>query len=195
MSGDPAKPGGNGDTERRSALEDSFFSRPRAELRERLRAAERARTQQMEGLAEVSGIGDPDVLERLTLLDIRGETLAALTLYPLVAVAWADGSVDRYERETVLRGARECGIHPDSVSYELLADWLEHPPDDLLLAAWKAYVAELSTKVSDSFRDTFEHEILARARAVANASGGFLALDKTSGSEQKVLDTLTSAFR
>ena len=80
MSGDPAKPGGDGDTERRSALEDSFFSRPRAELRERLRAAERARTQQMEGLAEVSGIGDPAVLERLTLLDIRGETLAALTL-------------------------------------------------------------------------------------------------------------------
>ena len=101
MSGDPAKPGGDGDTERRSALEDSFFSRPRAELRERLRAAERARTQQMEGLAEVSGIGDPAVLERLTLLDIRGETLAALTLQGMGIdrVAHIAGGMERWQAD------------------------------------------------------------------------------------------------
>ena len=42
-------------------LEDSFFGKPRAELRERLRKAERTRTRQMETLAEVSGI-DPRLM-------------------------------------------------------------------------------------------------------------------------------------
>ena len=175
-------------------LEDSFFASPRAGLRKRLREAEHTRTHQMETLAEVSGIEDVEVLEKLVVLGVRSETLAALTLYPLVAVAWADGKVDRHERETVLRGAAECGVAPGSVSHQLLADWLEEHPAAVLLDAWKALVAELSRQVTAEWRLVFARELLARAQAVAEASGGFLALEKTSGSEQRVLDELRAAF-
>jgi tellurite resistance protein len=176
-------------------LEESFFGKPRAELRERLRKAERTRTRQMETLAEVSGIEDVEVLEKLVLLGIRSETLAALTLYPLVAVAWADGKVDRHEREAVLRGARECSVAPGSVSYDLLAGWLEERPDAVLLRAWQGLVRELAGQVDAEWRLVFARELLARAHAVAEASGGFLALEKTSADEQTVLDRLRDAFQ
>lgn len=179
----------------RQSFEDSFFATPRAGLREKLREAEANRTAQMETLAEVSGITDVPLLEKLVVLGIGSETLAALTLYPLVAVAWADGKVDRHERGTVLKAAEECGLTRASVSHELLADWLEHEPDALLLTAWKGFVAELSGQLTVEWRTIFEREILARARAVANASGGFLALDKTSGVEERVLNELMEAFR
>jgi hypothetical protein len=175
-------------------LGDSFFGKPRAELLERLREAEHTRTEQMETLAEVSGIDDIAVLEKLVLLGIRSETLAALTLYPLVAVAWADGKVDRHERETVLRGANDCGVAPGSVSYDLLAGWLEERPDAVLLAAWEGLVGELTGQVDAEWRVVFARELLGRARAVAEASGGFLALEKTSADEQSVLDRLRKAF-
>ena len=186
------------DTDERSSrhrdLDDSFFGRPRAELLERLREAEHTRTQQMETLAEVSGIEDVEVLEKLVLLGIRSETLAALTLYPLVAVAWADGKVDRHEREAVLRGAEDCGVAPGSVSYGLLAAWLEERPDALLLRAWQGLVHELAGQVDAEWRAVFARELLGRAQAVAEASGGFLALEKTSPDEQTVLDRLRTAF-
>jgi tellurite resistance protein len=175
-------------------LDDSFFRKPRAELLERLRGAERTRTQQMETLAEVSGIDDVGVLEKLVLLGIRSETLAALTLYPLVAVAWADGKVDRREREAVLRGAAECGVEPGSVSHDLLAGWLEERPDSVLLSAWQGLVGELARQVDAEWRVVFARELLGRAQAVAEASGGFLALEKTSADEQSVMDRLRSAF-
>jgi tellurite resistance protein len=175
-------------------LEASFFGDAHDDLRERLRAAERTRTEQMASLAAVSGIDDVAVLEKLVILGVRGETLAALTLYPLVAVAWADGKVDRREREAVLRGAQECGVEADSVSHGLLCSWLEQRPDAVLLAAWRSLVHEICRQVDPDWRSTFERELLSRAHAVADASGGFLALEKTSSAEQRVLDTLRRAF-
>jgi hypothetical protein len=175
-------------------LEDSFFSGARSGLRERLKEVERTRVEQMESLAEISGIEDVEVLEKLVVLGLGHEALAALTLYPLVAVAWADGKVDSRERETALAAAIECGLERDGVSYHLLEDWLEHAPDALLLRAWQGFVRELAQQMTPEWRATFEHELLRRSRAVANASGEFLALDKTSKSEQRVLDGLRSSF-
>jgi hypothetical protein len=48
--------------------------------------------------------------------------------------------------------------------------------------------------VTPEWRVVFAREFLARAHAVADASGGFLALDKTSGVEQQLLDELRGAF-
>jgi len=185
------------DSDHRRGLENGFFDSPaRHELRERIREAERERSEQMAGLAEASGIASVAMLERLVLMGVSCESLAALTLYPLVAVAWADGRIDRHERETVLAAAAHCGLKSDSTDYRLLVDWLEHaPPDELLRAAWKGLVSELCAEMDDAARAAFQEEILGRTRAVANASGGFLALDKTSSSEQRVLDDLVTAFR
>lgn len=183
-----------GNDDQAGKLEDKFFRDPRADLRERLREAERDRTRQMETLAEVSGIEDVEVLEKLVVLGIRSETLAALTLYPLVAVAWADGHVDRHERDAVLRGAEECGLAPGSVGYDLISSWLTERPDAVLLGAWRGFAAGLARRVTPEWRVVFARELLARAHAVADASGGFLALEKTSSAERRVLEELRGAF-
>ena len=184
---------GNHEDER-STLEDCFFADPRTGLRERLREAGENRTRQMESLAEVSGIEDVEVLEKLVLLGIQSETLAALTLYPLVAVAWADGTVDRHERDAVLRSATECGIAAGSVAHDLIASWLEEQPGSLLRQTWQEYTRQLAARVSPEWRVVFGRELLARAHAVADASGGFLALDKTSSVERQALDELRAVF-
>jgi hypothetical protein len=48
--------------------------------------------------------------------------------------------------------------------------------------------------MGDDQRADFRSEILARTRAVASATGGFLGLGKISRVEQKVLDELFAAF-
>ena len=179
----------------RRELEEGFFSPVRRELRTRIRDAERSRSERMFALADASGITNVSMLEKLVAFGVGSEALAALTLYPLIAVAWADGRVDRGERQTALAASEECGLKPDSHSYRLLVEWLDHaPPDRLLREAWVSVVGELCAEMGDDQREDFRGEILARTRAVANATGGFLGLGKISRVEQQVLDELFAAF-
>ena len=69
-------------------------------LREKLEAEQRQKT-----LARSTGITEESVLQELDSLEISGEHLIALSLYPLVYVAWADDDVDERERDAVLSAA------------------------------------------------------------------------------------------
>ena len=90
----------------------------------------------------------------LLALEIDSETLAALTLIPLVEVAWADGSIAQQERDAILEAAASVGITPESESYFLLGNWLKKAPPAGLLEAWESYVAALSeTLTPDARRD------------------------------------------
>src|SRR5918995_1141236 len=83
--------------DRGRSLEDEFFRREDARLKEKLReTAEREGAR--EALARAAGIKNPEIVERLIGLNIRPETVTALSLVPLVEVAWADGSLDDNER-------------------------------------------------------------------------------------------------
>ena len=121
------------------ALEEAFFARENEALRRRLREMDETKRAK-EALAAASGITDDAVLERLAALDISSETLAALSLIPLVAVAWADGSIDDKERAGVFSRAAEAGVGKGDVSHELFERWLTEPPPPALVAAWKDYV-------------------------------------------------------
>ncbi|MCJ2048106.1 hypothetical protein MKK58_26725 [Methylobacterium sp. J-078] len=94
------------------ALEDLFFAREEAASRRRdggLLDAQRLR----ETFAEASGITDDTLLRRLTNLGIGPDTLAALMLVPVVAVAWADGKMDDEERGSVLAAAADARLDVD----------------------------------------------------------------------------------
>src|ERR687891_288917 len=79
--------------DRRKALEEEFFAKQNQQLLRQLRETTAVRTQK-EALAAALGITDDDVLEHLMALGLSSETLAALSLVPLVEVAWAEGRVD-----------------------------------------------------------------------------------------------------
>jgi hypothetical protein len=179
---------------RKREIEDKFFAERDQELLRALRekAAHRERKQ---ALAEASGIADEELLDQLQQLDIGAETLAALSLVPLVAVAWADGSIDAKERDAVLSAAKEKGIGPEHPAHPLLQRWLEQPPDPALLTTWKEYVAVLSETLSEPAHETLKQDLLGRARSVAEAAGGLLGFGNcVSKSEQAVLDDLEQAF-
>ena len=179
--------------ERKKALEEQFFARQEKELRERVRR-EQATKARREALAEASGIRDEAVLDRLAALNLDSESVAALSLVPLVEVAWADRTLHENEREAVLRAAREAGVTPDTAAWVLLESWLETPPDAALLTAWEGYVEALVAGLDEGERQTLRHELLDRARTVAESAGGFLGVGKVSEAETAMLARLERAF-
>lgn len=180
--------------DRRKALEDAFFAKQDAELRRKLQEAESARMMK-EALRAASGITDDAVLDQLIALGIHSETVAALALIPLVEVAWADGSIDARERQAILSAAQGTGLAEHDTSYQLLESWVTNRPAPTLLSAWKSYVGALAASLSAEAKDALRQDLLGRARAVAEAAGGFLGLgNKVSPAEHAKLTELEQAF-
>jgi hypothetical protein len=180
--------------DRRKALEEEFFAKQNQQLLRQLRET-KATEAQKEALAAVSGITDAAVLEQLVALDVSSETLAALSLVPLVEVAWADGRLDAKEQSALLAAAEQGGLSKDNPSYQLFEAWLRERPSPKLLATWKAYVAILSSALDVPAKQALKQDLLGRARSVAEAAGGFLGLGKRiSSAEQAVLTELEQAF-
>ncbi len=180
--------------DREKALEESFFAKQNEKLLEAMRKKEEQARSQDE-LAKASGIADAEVLGKLVELEIGAETWAAVSLVPLVEVAWADGRIDEKERRAVLAAAEANGIAVDTPSYELLQGWLGRRPDGRLLQAWGEYMVALRSKLSPAEIHALRDEVIGRARAVAEAAGGFLGLgNKVSAEEEVVLQQLAKAF-
>jgi len=159
-------------------------------FRERLDQLERRQQ-----LVHVSGIRDEAVLDRLLGLGITAESLAALGLVPLFAVAWADGEVAVKERERIVAMAQAAGIEPHNGRYALLEYWLKRRPASEMVAAWRDYIKQLRDRMSAEDLETLRREILERAGEVARASGGVLGFgERVSPAEQAVLAQLEQAF-
>jgi hypothetical protein len=180
--------------DRGRSLEDEFFRREDQRLLARLNELKATETTRA-ALAKASGITEPVVLDALLGLGIRAETVAALSVVPLVEVAWADGSLDAKERGAILEGARQSGIAPGSTAYALLEPWLERRPDPKLLTAWVQLVRDIRDRLGSEEAGRLKTSLLVQARAVASASGGILGLGaKVSSAEAAMLGRLESAF-
>jgi len=181
--------------ERRRALEEEFFRKENERLRERLREQAEREGLKRE-LREVSGIEDEAVLERLVELGVGAETVAALSLVPLVEVAWADGRLDRREKDAVLDAAREAGIDQSHPCHDLLAAWLAQRPEPRMLEAWSTYVEGLAPQLGPEGMAQLRERLLRRARGVAEAAGRLLGLgNPVSPEEEKVLGLLERTLR
>lgn len=180
--------------ERERSLEEQFFARQSEELKRRLREAHE-KDKMREELRRIAVVTDEQTIDRMIELGISVDTWAAISLVPLVEVAWANGTVDVKERTAVMRAAEANGVVPASPAHQILDKWLEHRPDARLLKAWGEYIVDLCVALTPEEKRGLRDELLARARAVAEASGGFLGLgNKVSPEEQVVLDALAKAF-
>ena len=177
--------------DRRKALEESFFAKESDKLRKALQDKGEAKDKK-EALSAASGITDDAVLEKLIALDIRSDTLAALSLVPLVEVAWADGTMDDNERSAILSAAKDAGLSAESRA--LLDGWLVTKPSYKALLAWKDYVGALASAMDTATKDKLKQDLLGRARIVAESAGGFLGVGKISSEEEEKLKELAHAF-
>lgn len=157
--------------ERRVALEGAFFDQQSNELVRRMRAADPNRPEK-DKLAEVSGLHDEVLLSRLVGLGVKDSTFAALSLVPLIIVAWADGVVTDKGRAAILGAAADAGLKPASPGHELLSGWLTQPPPPGLMATWTDYVRALGPEA----RAVLRRQVMDRATKVAEAAGGMLGL-------------------
>ena len=163
--------------DRRKALEDAFFRERDQVLLEKLRM-ELETVEEHRNLAHVSGILDDKVLANLVKAGVRAETLTAVTLIPLVEVAWADGTVSDDEREAVLKAAAENGVNEGSASCELLGQWLKDRPDVRIIGTWKEYVSALAKAMPADAMLVLRERLIGRMKRVAEASRGFLGLGR-----------------
>jgi hypothetical protein len=177
------------------SLEDAFFAKKDAELLEKLRKEGRQK-ERRKALREALPKADDALLDHLLEIGLGPETVLALVLVPLLAVAWADGQVEPGERAALLKAAEERGVAPGSPAHRLLEGWLERRPGPQLLEAWKRYVPVLRDSLEEAERGAMRARIIELARGVAEAAGGFLGLgSKTSPAERAVLDEIEQSLR
>lgn len=180
--------------ERGRALENQFYEK---ENQEKLAAMKQKLDAQRskEELRKASGMSDDAVLDKLVALGLRANTIAALSLVPLIQVAWADGSIQDNERTAILQGAHGKGLEEGSDGYELLQAWLKRRPDDQLFSTWEAYIKALASQLNDEQNRLLRNQIVGFAKMVAAAAGGILGFGKVSSSEEKVLQQIEAAFQ
>ena len=147
-----------------------------------------------DALSDACGIKNSEVLDRLVNANISPETITALTLIPLIAVAWADGEMDPKEIDAIRQATESAGIEPDSVCRQLLDAWLAEPPGPELVEAWKGYIRSLVASASTPAVQAVRDDVLENARRVAAAAGGILGIGSIAKSEQAVIDDLASVF-
>ncbi len=184
---------GSGFESRRRALENEFFRRVDERLAAELRA-KMTEEEQRATLANVCGVKDPQVIDALIKSKINAETLAALTMVPLVRVAWADRQMDPKEKAAILKAADESRCPAGSPGHILLESWLNAPPSAALFDTWKEFVRELKQTAKPSHFEALHAGVVRNARDVARAAGGLLGFHAVSDKEEAVLAEIEQAF-
>lgn len=180
--------------ERGRSLEEGYFRTQDSQLVDKLRSVFEAKLAK-EQLTKATGVTNPEVLDRMIALNVRGEMAIAFKLFPLVEIAWADGSFDASESEAVINAAMKFGLASDSPAMGRLKEWLKRGPTPEGRAVWHMYAAELRKTLTPKELQEFRDNLLKHARAVAEASGGVLGLFFTeSHSEKKVLTDIKKAL-
>ena len=176
-----------------TALENSFFAKENARLLEKLKKKD-AEAAKRQAFKEIANIDSVELVDALIELEITPGAMAALSVVPLVAVAWADGEIQAKERQAILKAAEEGGIEIGSENHELLENWLSHKPGPDLLATWKHYAQELEARLDTVVGNELKERLMTRTTKIAKAAGGFLGLGAISKAEQAVLDELEHAL-
>jgi len=179
--------------ERGRALEEAFYAKKNAELLEQVRADLDTATKR-EDLKSATGITDDTVLDALINLGVNSGSLAAISIAPMVLVAWANGTINDKECEAVMAGAEKSGIASGSTAAKMLSGWLTEKPGDDLAVAWKGYIGAINLKLPAGDQVELGEQIMARCNNVAEAAGGFLGLGSISANEKAVLDIVKATL-
>jgi hypothetical protein len=174
-------------------LVEKVFFKENKKIEDKYRAMQQMKKTK-EALAAVSGINDDLVLDKFIEMNLRPETLASISMVPLIVIAWADGNLDPKEKDAILNVVGKFGWTPDSLNYELLNQWLKTKPSASLLTAWKHYVDSLCHTMTKEELAHFKKEMMAHVTMVAEAAGGFLGIGKISAEERDMISQLENTF-
>ncbi len=174
-------------------LEDKFFLERDQELLAKLREQSLVEDSR-EALSRAIGISDESVIAELTKHDISVENLTALSIVPLVEVAWADKQMEASEVDAIMKACDQSGIKDGDPAYWLVKSWLGNQPSSELFDAWDEYVKSLASALEATAFAQLKTSVLNRTREVAKSAGGFLGLGAVSAAEQKVIARIETVF-
>lgn len=179
--------------DRGNALEDKFFADLDSQLLEELKAKQ-DRDSTLAEFSRVTCIKDESVLNSVIKLGISSQSIAALRVFPLIAVAWADGVVEESEREKIMEMASRHLGNADCPSYKLLRTWLEKKPSEEVQDAWLTYAKGLVEALSPEDAASLKQSLVEEVREVASASGGLLGWGSISKGEHVAMNKIISAL-
>ena len=177
---------------RERALEYEFFHKVDEELWRKLRENLEF-SKKRNAIVDATGIKDETVIRELIKLDVDAETLFALSLFPLIWVAWSDGVLYIRQRLAILDAAHSTGHERDTASHFLINAWLDHQPDEKLQVLWKEYIRSICQTLSPEGRESLRNDVLARARQVAD-SVSVSYFHEAEQSQMAVLAEIEEAF-
>ncbi len=174
---------------REQAFEAVYFAKVDAELIEQIR---KRKDHELDRalLARSTGISDEGLLEKILATGVTASTLEALSLAPLICVAWGNGSLDEAEREAALNAAVSEGLEKGTPGYQLYEAWLSHKPDESLMNTWRQYMSVLMEYLDESGCEQVRSDLNERAERIARASGGVLGIGSISKEEREVLSEI-----
>lgn len=178
---------------RGNALENQFFSKLDSQLLDELKAKQEL-VKSVDAVSKMTGISDRGALEAILRFGIEPQTLAALRVFPLVAVAWADGTMEEGERATVKTLAGSHLQIGDGAVSKLLDNWLSQQPTPDMFAAWEGYAAALVAAMSADEAAALKSALINEIRVVAEASGGLLGWGAVSKGESSVMSRIEAAL-
>jgi hypothetical protein len=180
--------------DRRRAAEEDFFQKRDREILENMRkaaAAERRRTE----MGAAIGVADAETLRELEELGFTPDTIVLLPLVPVVQVAWAEGGVSTAERDLLVQLARSRGIAEGSAADQQLSQWLTRPPDSRVFAGATRLVRAMLDANPPAQGDLDADALVRYCEKIAEASGGFLGLNRISSEERALLATVATALK
>lgn len=167
------------------SLENAFFSdldqKLIRELQDQLSAEE-----SVAKLRAESGIKDDAALQALHTLGITPGALSAFRVFPLIAVAWADGQVDPQEVTTV-RMIAERYIAKGSAAHALLERWLKDKPTSEMQSTWESAAEAVFSAIDPKQSLSLKSQLIDEISDVARASGGVLGFAATTKSESDTI--------
>ncbi|PAY18305.1 hypothetical protein CKO51_16960 [Rhodopirellula sp. SM50] len=178
---------------RGQALEDQYFQRVDQELLKKLREKSE-RAERLAELTKATGVRDEQVANHLIEAGFDASNIAAMTLTPIVFVAWASGSVTPEERKGVMSAALRRGVSSNPLAFRLLEQWLQRRPPREMWHLWKEYAAAVHQDLPADSANKLRARLLEQAKEVAMASGGVLGVEKICPAEQRVLDEIESTL-
>lgn len=172
--------------------EEQYFLEREKQLIEQLRKKAAAEASRRD-LAEAVGVSDDGILNALEELGYNRDVVVVLHLFPLVAVAWADGEVSREERKRILEAARAFHIEPETPAHAKLEEWLTTKPSEVEIDRAFRILRDIMQFRSEEKQEGYRSRMADFSRQVAEASGGFLGLGrKISAAEKAVLDRVAA---
>jgi hypothetical protein len=137
-----------------------------------------------------------EIIEGLASLGLSRSDYHIVQILPLIQVAWAEGSVDKPERNAILQYMKKNHLPDSTVKH--IDRWLsKQPTEDAYNMAHKLIVnlAHRYEGVDFQFDLNTIQRTLKGCNTVASTSGGFLGMGRTSAVEKAVIENITEAFQ